>query len=78
MSCCRAALIDNEQVARAFARGDERATAALAFDTNQRRQCACFCRRVESIFSLFRSVALASGIELLFVVVPCPLVLCSV
>ena len=40
LSCCRAALIRNERVTRAFARGDERATAAVAFDIDQRRQWA--------------------------------------
>ena len=77
--CGRAALIRIERVARAFALGDERATAALAFDTDQRRQCACLCQRVESNFSLFRSVARAcQWNRVLIVVVPCPLVFGSV
>ena len=40
LSCRRAALIRNERVDRAFARGDKGVTAAVAFDIDQRRQCA--------------------------------------
>ena len=38
LSCRRAALIRSERVERAFARGDNEATAAVAFDIDQRRQ----------------------------------------